>query len=235
MPVGAVLVAGEPAVTLALRTRPRPADLEIDVRPLYRLTGGVPVDRVAVAGRPAVPPVSCRRRRAVPLRLRPHRTHAPSVLALRTPRVRLRLQAARRLGATQSPLLAITWTGLLLGLLAGAVAPVAVLFSRATTVQTAAAAAFLLLLFGATKQALITLAGDLQPEGLLALATGFLRASAWIAPDAPLLHLVAEAGSLRAPGIGAAGLLVPALLYTVVAAVPACVPAPRAFATGVNS
>jgi len=235
MPAGAVLAVGKPAVTLDLQPDADHADLEIDVRPLYRLADGMPVDRVAIAwqagGDSGVLQASARG----PLRLRPGPAARSVRLELQTQRVRLRLGDARRLGGTRAPLLAIAWTGLLLGLLAGAVAPVAVLFSRATTVQTAAAAAFVLLLFGATKHVLITLASDLQPEGWLSIAPGLLRASAWIAPDVPLLHLIAEAGALRAPGLGAAGLLLPALLYTVLASVPACVPAPRALATGVNT
>ncbi len=234
LPAEAVLAAGGASVTIDLAPGASHRDLELDVRPLFRLSG-VPVDRVRVAWQAGAAQGALLASVRGPLRLQPPAGATSVRLALETPRVRLRLVAARRLGPEQAPWLGVTWAGLLLGLLAGTVVPVAVLFSRVTTAQTASAVAFLLLLFGASKHTLITLAGDLEPEGLMAFAPGLLHAVSWIAPDAPLWHIVAEAGALRAPGAAAAGLLLPALLYTVVVALLACVPAPRCCATGVNA
>jgi hypothetical protein len=229
-----LLTAGAEPAVIDLPAGGIGEQLEIDVRPLYRLDG-VPVDRVRIAWEAGGASGTFEASARGPLTLAPPAAARSLRLTLATQRVRLRLTAARRLAPGPGPLLAVVWTGLLLGLLAAAVAPVAVLVSRGTTAQTASAAAFLLLLFGATKEGLIEMAADLDLGGWLAFAPDLLRGCAWIAPDAPLLHLVAEAGALRAPGVAALGLVLPALLYTALACVPACVPAPARFSAGVNA
>ncbi len=236
LPEGAVLAASSTPVPIPLDGRDADVELEIDVRPLYsRALNAAPADIVEVTWSSGADGGSLLASARGPLRLTVPAGASSVRLGLNTERVRLRLTGARRLDGTRSPLLALTWAGLLLGLLAGAVAPLAVLFSRATTGQTAAAAAFCLLLFGATRQGLTTLAGDLNADGLMSLAPGLLRAVAWIAPDAPLLHIVSEAGALRAPGVASAGLVVPAIAYAVVTTFLACAPVPRRFAEGRNA
>ncbi|MDJ0520550.1 MAG: hypothetical protein QNJ90_00595 [Planctomycetota bacterium] len=234
LPERALLAPGAAPTAVALPPGGAGRTLEIDVKPLYRLQRAPP-DRVRIAWSAAGQRGTLEASARGPLRLVPPAGANSIELALETQRIRLRLAEARRLEPAGSPLVAIVWTGLLLGLLAGAVAPIAVLVSRATTGQTASAAAFLLLLFGATKHGLIGMAADLHIGGWLAFAPDLLRTVAWIAPEAPLLHLVAEAGALRAPGVAAAGLVLPALLYTAITAVPACVPAPAALSRGVNA
>lgn len=234
--VGQPLLAdGAEPVTIELPQEGGATQLEMDVRPLYRLSSGAPIDRVRVAWAAAGERGAFVASARGPLTLSPPVGATSVRLALETKQVRLRLTAARRLAPAGGPLPAVVWTGLLLGVLAGAIVPVAVLISRGTTAQTASAAAFLLLLFGATKQGLFEMAADLDLGGLLAFAPGFLRGLAWIAPDAPLLHLVAEVGALRAPGVAALGLALPALLYTLLACIPACVSAPARLASGVNT
>ena len=152
-----------------------------------------------------------------------------------TPGVRLRIVGARRLGSERPIIPAAGLAGLLLGLLAAAVAPVAVFVSRSTTGQTAAAAAFSLLLFGVAKGGLLQLAADLHPEGLMSAAPPVLRTIAWVAPNAAVFHVFEQIEAGRVPAVGFAALPWAALLYTVIATVIACAPAPRVFRAGANT
>jgi len=234
LPQDVVLTARADRVALALTQDADRPDIEIDVRPLY-LLHTAPIERARIAWEGGAASGTVEISAHGPLTLRPPADATSLTLRLLTPGIRLRLGEARRLGAPHAPWIPLLWSGLLFGLFAGTVAPVGVLVSRVTTAQTASAAAFVLLLFGVAKHGLITLAGDLRPEGVMAVAPDLLRAAAWIAPEAPLLDLVAQAGALRAPGLAAAGPLGPALLYTVVAGVLACWPLPRGWVEGVNA
>jgi len=241
LPSGAVLATGAAPTALVLSPDAGGRTLEIDVRPLFsRASRVVPVDRVAVAwsarSRGKAAPIRGVLKASArgPLRLTLPAGTSAVRLALRTRHVRLRLTQARRLGAARPTALVLSWTGLLLGLLAGAVAPVAVLVSRGTTGQTASAAALCFLLFGATRGAFVTLAADLDPQGPMALAVGLLRALGGITPDVPILRVVGEAAALRAPGMAAAAWLGPVLAYTVIVTLLACVPVPRRLRAGVN-
>jgi len=235
LPAGAVLTAG--GAPVRIEAVPGGSDLEIDVRPLFSRTSSfAPVDRAEVSwtaadGSHGVIQASARG----PLRLAVPDGATDLRLALRTPRIRLRLTAGRSLGAPRSIPLTLAWTGFLLGLLAAAVVPVAVLVSRTTTGQTASAAAVCLLLLGTTRHLLVSLAADLDVQGGLAFASGLLHALGRIAPDVPLLHLIGEAAALHAPGAAASALVLPVLAYTAVVGCLACVPAPRVLREGVNA
>jgi hypothetical protein len=129
----------------------------------------------------------------------------------------------------------LAWAGLLLGLFAGTVVPAAVLISRATTGQTAAGAAFSLLLLGSLKGGLLALAARLPPHGLGAIVPPALAGFARLAPDAAVLDVLAEVTARRAPALGMLASAGPALLYTLLVACLACAPVPPRFARGVNT
>lgn len=170
-----------------------------------------------------------------PIRLTPPAGSRRVRFAILTPDVRMRLVDARLLGPTRAPVATLAWIGLLLGLCVGAVTPVAVLLSRATSGQTAAAGAFCLLLLGAVKDGMRDLAARLEPDGVQALVPAALEGFAFLAPDAPVLAVLVDATAQRAPPLGALEAVVPALGYTVLVAVLACVPAPRLLREGVNT
>jgi hypothetical protein len=152
-------------------------------------------------------------------------------LASLTPHVQLRALAARRLGPPRSPLLGLAWSGFVLGILAGAAAPLAVLVSRRTTAQTAAAAAFSLLLLGAARSTLLELAGQMDPEGWTRIAPALLEAVAYVAPQVGFFGIFADVVDGRIP----AAFPFAALLYTGLAGLLACLPAPRALRQGANT
>ncbi len=226
---GARLLGGaDPVVVLLPDGAAEHRELEIDVRPL--LSGEGRIDRVDVLWTTAEASGSFAASVRGPLRFRPPEGAQAVNLASLTPGVRLRIVGARRLGPARSPVPTLAWIGLLLGLCAGAVAPVAVLLSRATTGQTAAAGAFCLLLLGSVKEGMSSLAARLEPTGFEAVVPRVLDVFAFLTPDAPLLDLLVEATAQRAPPLGALGMALPALAYTLLLAVLACVPAPARLA-----
>ena len=226
---GAPVVIALPPAGAGLR------EIEIDVRPLFAGYEEAPVDRVEVlwstgAAQGRVP-ASVRG----PVRILPPEGAGRIELALLTPRVRLRLVAARRLGPARATIPTLAWAGLLLGLFAGAVVPVGVLVSRATSGQTAAAAAFSVLLLGTVKGGLLDLAARLAPTGLTSVVPALLGAFAHLAPNVRLLELLAETSAQRAPALGVLATAGPTLLYTVLVAALACVPPPAWWAREVEA
>lgn len=207
--------------------------LELDVRPRFPrfavLVNRVDVTWASAGARGEMEvPVTGTIRLALPAGARRLR------LALRSSDVSLRVLAARLLGTGRSPPVALAWAGLIVGLLAGAVAPVGVFVSRGTTGQSAVAAAAVLLLVGVLKHDLLALAADLDLQGAAGAATLVLRAAAHLAPDAPLLAVLGEANALRScEGAGLAPIL-PALLYTAVALALAALPLPSRLAARAN-
>jgi hypothetical protein len=208
--------------------------LEVDVRPLFARTIS-PIDRVAftwaAGGEHGVAAASVRG----PLRVPVPAGGGWVDVALRTPDVTMRVRAADVLGAPVGDLRAFFLLGLLVGLSAGAAGPLAVLVSRATTGQTAAAAAFCLLLFGVVKAPLLTLAADLDLEGTAAVAATVLRGLARLAPDLALLERIGDAVAGRAPGAAALPGALPAVLYAAVGLVLAALPLPRGLREGANA
>lgn len=218
----------------ALSGEPR-CTLELDVRPRFRSMHAA-VDRVEVwwkteGGEDTVREVSVRG----PLRIELGPDSRAVALDVVTRGVELRVTGARILGAAVSPVLSLALAGLLLGLLVGCVAPVAVLISRRTTGQTAAAAACCLLLYGAVKGALLTFAGDLALGNAGVVASGVLRGVGLLAPDAPLLGVLTETAAFRAATPGGLSVALPALLYGAVALALVALPAPRRFTEGTNA
>ena len=229
--------AGEAGATWTLPWAPPAqagATLDLDVRPRFRRLV-TPIDRVDLAwtcgARQGELTTSVRGSVRIPLESGDDALQ----LASRTPHVDVRVLGARILCGPVPPPLALTLAGLLLGLLAGSVAPVAVLVSRATTGQTAAAAAACLLFFGTTRGALLDLATGIQGEGASAVASTVFGVVSRLAPDTPMFHVVSELSALRALGPAALALALPALLYTAVVLLLVAVPAPRARFEGVDA
>ena len=208
-------------------------ELELEVRPLVRSMKLI--DTADVVWTTEAGSDSLRVPVRGPIRFTPPPGSRRVSLALMTADVRMRLVDARLLGPTRAPVPTLAWVGLLLGLCAGAVAPVAVLLSRATSGQTAAAGAFCLLLLGSVKDGMRDLAARLEPDGLQALVPAVLDGFAFLAPDAPVLSVLVDATALRAPPPGTLGAALPALAYTLLVALLACLPAPRAWRQGVNT
>ncbi len=209
--------------------------LEVEVQPRYR-SMLVPIDRVDIAvetdgvvvGKARTVTTSVRG----PIRVELGKDHSVRMRLL-TAGVALRVGAVRTVNTKGSTVFALGWAGFLIGLLAGCVAPLAVLVSRLTTGQTAVAAACLLLLFGVVKGPLLTLAADLELGGAGEVAAKVLRGVGYLAPDASLLPLFGETAAHRvAGGIGLAG---PALLYGLVCLLLVSLPAPRRFTEGTNA
>ena len=206
--------------------------VEVDVRPRFDFyRRGQPVDRIdlrwragTVGGEREIPA-----RGAVRLDVPAGATTLE--LSSLTEHVQVRVVGARRLTGTASALTVLGWSGLLLGLLAGAAAPIAVLVSRRTTAQTAAAAAFSLLLLGAARGTLLELAGQVDPEGWMRVAPALLQSLAWVAPDVAIFPVFEEVVAGRLPTVTPGT----ALLYTAIAAALACLPTPRPFRQGVNT
>jgi hypothetical protein len=227
---------GEAGLTLALPAADASLrELEVDVRPIFPGFSQMPTERVEVRWRGGGQQGRLRASARGPLRFGPPPGTRALHLECLTPHVRLRLVAARRLGPDRPLLPTLAWTGLLLGLLAAAAVPVAVLVSRATSGQTAAAAAFSLLLLGTVKGGLLEIASRLDPGRVNAAVPVLLRVFARLAPDTPVFHLLAEASARRAPSLGALGSVAPALLYALVVAALACAPLPRRLAVGANA
>lgn len=208
-------------------------EIELEVRPLIR--GLQLIDVAEILWTTDLTTGSLRVPVRGPVRFTPPVGTRQVSLALLTPGVRMRIVEARRLGPARSPIPTLAWVGLLLGLCAGTVAPVAVLLSRATSGQTAAAGAFSLLMLGSVKDGMRDLAARLEPEGLHALVPAALEAFAFLAPEAPILEILVEATAQRAPPLGALGSVLPALGYTLLVAVLASVPAPAPLRVGVNT
>lgn len=233
LPQGGMIGGAEPLALDLPAGHPEHRELEIEVRPLLR--GLALIDTAEVlwttetgSGTLTVPVRG-------PIRLVPPAGSTRLQLASLTSGVRLRPIAARRLGPTRAPIPTLAWVGLLLGLGVAAVTPVAVWVSRVTTGQTAAAAAFSLLLLGSVKQGLREAATRLDPEGLQAIVPAALETFATLAPDVPLLAVLVDATAQRAPAPGAIGAALPALAYAALVAVPACLPAPARWRAGVNT
>jgi hypothetical protein len=207
--------------------------VELDVRPWYPRYA-VPVHRAALtwagggASGALEVPVRGTIRLDLPAEARSLR------LALRSRHVNLRVLAVRLLGSGRPAWLALAWAGLVVGLLAGAVAPVAVFVSRRTTGQTAVAAAACLLLFGIVKVDLLALASDLELHRGAWFATFVLRSTSHLAPDVPLLGVLGETGALRSYESQGLAPLLPALVYTAAALLLATLPVPRRLAARAN-
>ena len=228
------MIGGSEPLRIALPADADPgSELELEVRPLIR--GMNLIDAATVVWSTETGSGSLRVPVRGPIRLVPPEGSREVGLAIMTRNVRMRLVEARLLGRARAPVPVLAWVGLLLGLCAGAVAPVAVLLSRVTTGQTAAAGAFCLLLLGAVKGGMRELAARLEPEGFQSVVPVLLEGFAWLAPDAPILAVLVEATDQRAPPLGAFGLVLPALAYTVVVAVLASVPAPARLREGANT
>ncbi|MDA1195404.1 MAG: hypothetical protein O2894_09500, partial [Planctomycetota bacterium] len=118
-------------------------ELEFEIRPLFRDFGRRDVVQIIWASGQQGGTFDASVRG--PLRVPVAAKARALTLSTSTEGVRLRVVEARRLGPARAPVPALAWLGLLLGLCVGAVAPVAVLLSRGTTGQTAAAGAGCLL------------------------------------------------------------------------------------------
>lgn len=233
LPAERMLGGSEPVVLDLPAGHPDHHLVELEVRPLIRGLRLIDVAEVVWTTPEATGTLRVPVRG--PIRFVPPGDARQVRLALLTPDVRLRITDARRLGRERAPVPTLAWVGLLLGLCAGAVAPAAVLLSRGTTGQTAAAGAFSLLLLGAVKDGMRDLAARLEPEGIQALVPAVLDGFAFLAPDAPILDVLVEATAQRAPPLGALEAALPALAYTLLVAVLACLPAPPALRSGVNT
>lgn len=202
---------------------PAPAVLELDLRrrdgltlPLafaWSVPGGPDVERRAAPG---------------PVRLEvPAGTDAVA-LRDRTPDTALVLAAARWIEGPAPLLPSLLVVGLVLGLVAAALVPVAVLVSRFTSAPTAIAAG---LLVGGLALARPLLVGLVPPgaPAVQALALRVLEGFAHLAPDVRTAALVGEvpAGRALAPGdvVGSASFL-PLLAYAAVVLVLLALPAP---------
>ncbi len=228
--------AGHP-VTIRLPdgTRAGDARLELDVRPRVELdpeaghSAATLVDTLPIGiqiegQEPERRTVSVRR----PLRITLPLTATSVTLVNHGSRAHLRLLRARVLGQERSPFLAMVLAGLVLGLMAAAVAPLAVFLSRFTSGATASAAALALLLFGSAKGALLGLASDLDYSGTGAWAFGLLEAVGQVAPRIEITACLTElAGGRSFDSVGAWGLL-PLLLYAAIGLTLVAVPIPGA-------
>ena len=224
--------ADRPVVLPLPAARSGPQTIEVDIRPRFDFyRRGQPVDRMQLFW--AAGSVSAETEVAArgPVRLEIPADATELRLTSLTPFVALRLVGARRLGTGWSPLWGLAWSGLLLGLLAGAAAPIAVLLSRRTTAQTAAAAAFSLLLLGAARGTLLELASQIDPEGWMSVSPALLQGLAVLAPRVGLFGIFEEVVAGRLPIVPVG----PALLYTAGVAVLAALPAPRPLRQGVNT
>jgi hypothetical protein len=226
-----------PSVTIPLPggAREGAARLEIDVRPRFELdpdagygaatlVDTLPI-RIEVEGlAPEQRTVSVRR----PLRIALSPTATSVTLSNQGTDAHLRLLRARVLGAERSPFAAMVLAGLLLGLMACAVAPLAVFLSRFTSGATASAAALALLLFGSAKGALLGLASDLAYSGSAAWAFGILETVGHIAPRIEIAACLTELAGGRSFDTASAWGLLPLVLYAAVGLALVALPLPGA-------
>jgi len=128
------------------------------------------------------------------------------------------VKSVRVLGDTCSPLLTLVLAGLVLGVAAAAVAPVAVAVSRWTSAPTATAAALVLAVAGGLRFLLPDLAmpdaGRLHQMGL-----AVLRAAAHLAPDLEVLGRLGDPAAGRALSLPGLGGLLHLALYALLALV----------------
>lgn len=225
LPQETVSAGAQRPVVLELVPVARSGDVvEVEVRPRFRLHGpGGLVNRLRLRWRAGAEQGEREVSARGAVRFEPPEGAARLELTSATPNVQLRVVAARWLGPQCSPVWALGLTGLLLGILAGAAAPIGVLLSRQTTGQTAAAAAFSLLLLGAARESLLAFAGSLEADGWTGGAPAVLQTVVWLAPDVAVFGVIEQVLA----GLVPAGLPVAALIYTVLATGVACVPAPR--------
>lgn len=120
---------------------------------------------------------------------------------------------ARSLGHAHGVIPTFLWAGLLLGIAAAAVAPVAVLFSRVVSASSATAAGFVVFLFGSLRAPLLEIAASLSLEGPTQLARGLIEAVGTLVPDLPSVYVLSELAAERAVDLGSSAALVAPLTY----------------------
>jgi len=118
------------------------------------------------------------------------------------------------LGAPRPFLLSWLWAGVLLGLAAACMAPLAVALSRVTSGPTAAGAAVVVVLVAAMRSVLPVAALDSAPGAIHQIARTILELALALAPDLSGLSAAAEPAAGRALGPACLAALAPLLPHT---------------------
>ncbi len=197
---------GEPrplALSLPPATADGPRTLDVELRPLLLLAEAEPPEQARLSWTAGV----LSGETSIPLRGR-LRLPLPAgaqdvVLRLEVPGLDYVVREAHVLGAARPFLPSALWMGLLVGLGAAWLAPLAVALSRGTTATTAAGATLVLVALAGMRVVLPDLQ-RLQPAGPLeSLARGLVGLCVALAPDLGALSAAAEPAAGRALGAGA--------------------------------
>lgn len=225
-PVGALLDAGGGALAVDVSAASGASTLELALSSRYlrrEATGDAPNLRVQVGDGAAV---ALELPRGSPLYVDVPAGATRVVVTNESPAIQLVVREARRLGSERSLVLSVVLAGLILGVGAAVIAPLAVAVSRYTSGPTAAAAGLVIAVAGGLHLLLedvaVVVGGELEEAGLVVLDV-----AARLAPDLRPLGVFTAPGQGHALGLSAVWGLAPVVLYGLVALMLALVPLPR--------